>query len=109
MSWRIFSFRKRTEGLLTSLGGLRPTILQQRAVDRALLLQHNRTSVLSHLDPERELVLHNLLLPQQEADPDQQSSPSSRGGGGGGGFMASLLYLSLVCLQTSTVTPRKSL
>lgn len=42
----------------------------KRAVDRALLLQHNRTSVLSHLDPERELVLQNLLLPQQEADPD---------------------------------------
>lgn len=53
----------------------------KRVVDRALLLQHNRTSVLSHLDPERELVLHNLLLPQQEADPDLQSSPSSEGGG----------------------------
>lgn len=76
----------------------------KRAVDRALLLQHNRTSVLSHLDPERELVLQNLLLPQQEADPDLRSSPSW----GGGGSMASLLYLSLVCLQTSTVTPRRS-
>lgn len=52
----------------------------KRAVDRALLLQHNRTSILSHLDPERELVLHNLLLPQQEADPDLQSSPSSEAG-----------------------------
>lgn len=38
--------------------------------------------MLSHLDPERELVLHNLLLPQQEADPDLQSSPSSEGVGG---------------------------
>lgn len=51
MSWRIFSSQKRTEGLLTGLGGSRPTTCSKRAIDRALLLQHNRTSVLRAILP----------------------------------------------------------
>lgn len=41
--------------------------------------------------------------PKQEADPDLQSCPSSEWGG----WLHGLSTLSLVCLQTSAVIPRR--
>lgn len=70
MSWRIFSSQKRTEGLLLPPGGLDSNCAArgQQSVNRLLLLQHSRTSVLGAILTlkGRELFLQSLLLPEAE-------------------------------------------